>query len=118
MAISRPAIPRTDAKPRLLFSYPFGSHSSISITSNELLHLPEGVYLNDSLIDFDLRYTVEHLPSPLHRITHIFSSFFFRKISSQRAASHSPTRINIFEKTYCFVPINEQYRPWRINPPS
>lgn len=110
MAIVRPTIPRTEAKPRLLFSYPFGSPSAISITSNELAHLPEGVYLNDSLIDFDLCYTIENLAASIRQTTHIFSSFFYRKLSRKASTKESLTKINIFEKAYCLVPINEQYR--------
>ena len=101
-------IPRSDPNPKLLFIYPPVGANYISITSNELLRLPEGVYLNDSLVDFDLRLIFDRSSEDIRVRTHIFSSFFYRKIS-ETGFCETLTKVNIFEKSYIFIPINEAY---------
>lgn len=112
--LRRSAIPQSEARPRLLFTYPpeAASVHVISITSNELLHLPEGVYLNDSLIDFDLRYMLDHAPPEVADQVHLFSSFFYRKLlSSMERSTDTPsipiTKMDVFSKRFLLVPINE-----------
>lgn len=111
----RPAIPKLEQTPRLLFIYPPGSVDAVAITSNELLRLADGVYLNDSLIDFDLRCTYSAAPPSVRTETHIFSCFFYRKLTENTTAAavaaHSITKINIFQKRLLLLPINEQYLP-------
>lgn len=106
------AIPRTDRNPRTLFMYHSTNDSNaITITTNELMHLPEGVYLNDTLIDFDLMLIMENSANDIKERTHIFSSFLYRKLVAAGTAitDTSFTKMNIFEKTFIFIPINEQY---------
>lgn len=38
-----------------LFSYPEGEVDSIQVTSHELERLEPGIWLNDTLIDFELK---------------------------------------------------------------
>jgi Ulp1 family protease len=101
-------IPRSDPNPKLLFIYPPIGANYISITSNELLRLPEGVYLNDSLVDFDLRLIFDRSSENVRIQTHIFSSFFYRKIS-EAGFCEMLTKVNVFEKSFIFIPINEAY---------
>lgn len=104
---STPAIPYIHDKPKLLFVYQ-PKKASIPITSNELLRLPEGVYFNDSLIDFGLSYFLDCSPLDVQERTHIFSSYFYKKISSGTITSTSSTT-DPFTKHYNFIPINEKY---------
>lgn len=104
---STPAIPYIHDKPKLLFVYQ-PKKASIPITSNELLRLPEGVYFNDSLIDFGLSYFLDCSPLDVQERTHIFSSYFYKKISSGTVTSTSSTT-DPFTKHYNFIPINEKY---------
>ncbi|PJF17816.1 hypothetical protein PSACC_02432 [Paramicrosporidium saccamoebae] len=94
---TRPAIPLTDRNPRILFTFPPMELDAVTITSNELLHLPEGVYLNDSLIQFDLKLILEQTSADVRERTHIFSSFFFKKLLDGSQAD-SVTKCNIFDK--------------------
>lgn len=114
-------IPDLQMNPELLFIYPPNSSDAVSITSNEVLRLRDGIYLNDSLIDFDLRLIMDETinESPVKNMTHIFSSFFFQKLSNtefnpesdarlkNRQCLSSLTRVNIFDKQLVLLPINE-----------
>lgn len=101
------AIPKLNEKPTILFSYPFNAMDAVTITSNELLRLPEGVYLNDSLIDFYLKHRMDKCSESIRSEVHIFTSFFYNKLSSPR--QESVTKFDIFSKRYLFIPVNEQY---------
>lgn len=103
----RPTTPVLESRPRLLFTYPSNGQDTVTITSNDVLRLPEGYYLNDSIIDFDLRRLYIESPASVQAQVHIFSSFFYRKLSNEGTLVNA--RINIFEKRFSFVPINEQY---------
>lgn len=107
----RNAMPLGDPNPRTLFAYIPENGSAITITSNELVRLPEGVYLNDTLIDFNLKYMAEHVSPETRARTHIFSSFFYRKLKEADLINGQEVKspVNIFEKTFIFTPINEQY---------
>ncbi len=101
-------VPALAASPRLLFMYPEGGCDSVAITTNELLRLPSGMYLNDSLIDFDLRLSLERCTASVREQCHIFSCFFFRKLKDNIAsAAESLTKVDIFSKSLVVIPINE-----------
>lgn len=79
------ALDLPDAQP--LFVYPEPSkgddspkNNSVLITENEMRRLEPGCYLNDTLVDFDIRHTQEWLKPAK---THIFSSFFFTRLNTQ-----------------------------------
>uniref|UniRef100_A0A8C4ND93 Ubiquitin-like protease family profile domain-containing protein n=1 Tax=Eptatretus burgeri TaxID=7764 RepID=A0A8C4ND93_EPTBU len=93
------------------------------VTREDLACLDEGEFVNDVIIDFYLKYLVsEKLPREDSSRIHIFSSFFYQRLS-QRGERDSPripiqkrrhmrvrtwTRhVDLFSKELVFVPINE-----------
>ncbi|XP_031777504.1 sentrin-specific protease 6-like [Nasonia vitripennis] len=83
--------------------------------------LEEGKYLNDIILDFYLTYFLcEMISSSDRNRTHLFSSFFFKKIASAQNKNNIPTKkiyesvqkwtknVNLFEKDFIIVPINER----------
>lgn len=103
----RPTIPpNLEANPRLLFTYPPTGVDAVSINSNDVLRLADGCYLNDSIIDLDLRRLYLHAEACVRRQVHIFSSFLYRKLTKEGTAC-STIPVNIFERTFSFIPINE-----------
>jgi len=105
-----PCIPLDlEAKPRILFSYPPDSQDSVTINTNDVLRLDDGYYLNDSLIQFDLRRMLNDAQPIIRSQVHIFSSFFFHKLKSAESPCNLASRVDIFEKRFLFFPINERY---------
>lgn len=98
--------PDLEANPRLLFMYPPDGVDAISINSNDILRLAEGYYLNDSIIELDLRRLYLQAERRVQEQVHIFSSFLYRKLSKEGSA-FSTIPVNIFERTFSFIPINE-----------
>ncbi|MCL7022717.1 hypothetical protein MKW94_005281 [Papaver nudicaule] len=100
--------------------YPKGDPDAVSISKRdvELLH-PE-TFINDTLIDFYIKYLKDKIqPEDQHRF-HFFNSFFFRKLadldkdpssaSEGRAAflrvRKWTRKVNLFGKDYIFIPVN------------
>lgn len=107
-----------------LIMYPEG-RGGISITTYDYLCLGTDNYLNDVIIDFYLKYIHHDLITPEQRAkSHIFSQFFYKRLTTlnkekdnrtQTAAQKRHARVsswtknvNIFEKDFIIVPINEQ----------
>lgn len=101
-----PAIP---SKVEVLFIYPEHGVGPVTLTNVDAARLEPGVFLNDSLIDFDLRYQYENLSDELRGRVLILSSFFFRRILDEGAPGvRSWTEeLKLFDKDYIFVPICE-----------
>ncbi len=96
----------------LLFRYPFGTTDAVAITNGDLACLPEGVYLNDSIIDFDLKRTLaaaneRWMASGLSHRVHIYSSFFYSRLAAAKHSQRPATSVDIFEKDMVLVPICE-----------
>lgn len=108
--------------------YPPG-RGGISINTEDYMCLATDQYLNDVIIDFYLKYLyLEHLKDDEREKTHIFSTFFYKRLTTmpsrsrpdkdaakQTAAQKRHSRVknwtknvNIFEKDYIVIPINEQ----------
>lgn len=98
--------PDLEANPRLLFTYPPDGIDVISINSNDMLRLAEGYYLNDSIIELDLRRLYLEAETWIKEQVHIFSSFLYRKLAKE-GSTCSTIPVNIFERTFSFIPINE-----------
>ncbi|XWS68225.1 hypothetical protein CRYUN_Cryun04dG0072600 [Craigia yunnanensis] len=100
--------------------YPKGDPDAISISKRDVELLRPETFINDTIIDFYIKYLKNKIqPEEQHRF-HFFNSFFFRKLADldkglscacqARAAFqrvHKWTRkVDIFEKDYIFIPVN------------
>ncbi|XP_043281309.1 uncharacterized protein [Venturia canescens] len=102
------------------------SKGGIAINTEDYVCLGEDQFLNDAIIDFYLRYlTLEVLSEADHNRTHVFSSYFYKRLTSPHAqvGESSPAltpaarrharvqkwtkNVNIFEKDFVIIPINE-----------
>jgi sentrin-specific protease 7 len=111
-----------------LIIYPASpAKGGIAINTEDYKCLGTNEFLNDSVIDFYLKYLKHEVlgARDRHR-THIFSSHFYTRLAKPYTSSTSPTSdmsitrqryagvqrwtkdINIFEKDFVVVPINEQ----------
>ncbi|XP_076235982.1 uncharacterized protein LOC143180264 isoform X3 [Calliopsis andreniformis] len=98
----------------------------IAINTEDYLCLGEDQFLNDVIIDFYLKYlTLEVLSEVDQHRTHVFSSYFYKRLTSPHAQAGessvplSPAakrharvqkwtkNVNIFEKDFIIIPINE-----------
>ncbi|XP_017886629.1 uncharacterized protein LOC108628910 isoform X2 [Ceratina calcarata] len=99
----------------------------IAINTEDYLCLGEDQFLNDVIIDFYLKYlTLEVLSESDQQRTHVFSSYFYKRLTSPHAQAAennvqllSPAakrharvqkwtkNVNIFEKDFIIIPINE-----------
>ncbi|KAL0121481.1 hypothetical protein PUN28_006770 [Cardiocondyla obscurior] len=98
----------------------------IAINTEDYMCLAEDQFLNDVIIDFYLKYlTLEILSETDQHRTHVFSSYFYKRLTSPHAqagentASMTPAakrharvqkwtkNVNIFEKDFVIIPINE-----------
>lgn len=99
--------------PEFLFYYPPRARGKIRVTSEELHRLEKNLYLNDSIIDFYVKYleTREstHIPDSF-----FLSSFFFGRLRATRPIDYNgvarwTTNVDLFQKCFVFVPICDSY---------
>ncbi|CAF0793616.1 unnamed protein product [Rotaria sordida] len=93
------------------------------LSSEDLLCLNEGEYLNDNIIDFYLQYIYyEKLSEEVRKRTYLFNSFFYTRLT-QKGNSDNPNisaaerrynrvkrwlrDVDLFSKDYLIVPINQ-----------
>ncbi|PKI84583.1 Ulp1 peptidase [Malassezia vespertilionis] len=100
-----------------ILRYPAHGPYAVTLLGSDVERLNEHEFLNDTLIEFGLRFIMEqvsqrdpHLASQIH----LFNSFFFMKLNEYRDRSKSyeqvrkwTNRVNIFDKEMLIVPINE-----------
>ncbi|NWR89784.1 SENP7 protease, partial [Furnarius figulus] len=116
----------TGAVKNLIVYPPPPAKGGLGVTREDLECLEYGEFLNDVIIDFYLKYLLlEKAPKHLADRTHIFSSFFYKCLTrteksfegdvkvSAAQRRHRRVRtwtrhINIFNKDYIFVPVNEE----------
>ncbi|KAJ0009568.1 hypothetical protein NQD34_001270 [Periophthalmus magnuspinnatus] len=111
-----------------LMQYPAApSKGRISVSSEDVLCLSPGQFLNDVIIDFYLKYLLlEGVGGAVAEKSHVFSSFFYKQLSKRRAAGeddvasvpdrhtrHQRVRtwtrnVDIFTKDFLFVPVNQE----------
>ncbi|KAJ1892172.1 hypothetical protein LPJ66_006497 [Kickxella alabastrina] len=112
-----------------LFEYPPGGAKRISVTGSDISRLFANEFLNDTIIEFYMRYISENLKvsdPELFEQCFFFNTFFFRKLSHlEKSLPPSGSRenpleqvhgrlkkwtanVNLFDKKYIFVPINER----------
>ncbi|KAJ2499628.1 hypothetical protein GGH96_003385 [Coemansia sp. RSA 1972] len=111
----------------LQFSYPRNGPKPIAVTGSDICRLYKGEFLNDTILEFYVRYIDENLRASnplLHKQCFFFNTFFFRKLSHRNRAVPANSDCNpmdavhkqlqkwtasveLFDKQYIFVPINE-----------
>lgn len=120
----------------VLFSWPLSGRPELTITAGDNSRLREGDFLNDTLIEFGLKSVVKD--SGLSDNVHVFSSFFFHKLSAKEKKRDSSAiskvkgnpqqqqeqglswsaydsvrkwtaNVDVFSKDFIIVPINEHY---------
>lgn len=70
---------------RQLLIYPPGK-GGIAISNEDYLCLAQDQFLNDVIIDFYLKYlTTDVLDSPMQEKVYIFSSFFYKRLTTKPA---------------------------------
>ncbi|KAJ0790751.1 putative Ulp1 peptidase [Helianthus annuus] len=107
--------------------YPKGDVDAVSISKRDVDLLLPDTFVNDTVIDFYIKYLKNKIkPEEKHRF-HFFNSFFFRKLAdpekgpldaSEGKAAFQRVRkwtrkVNLFEKDYVFIPINYNYH-WSL----
>lgn len=94
---------------------------AVEILASDIQRLDPLEFLNDTIIDFYIKYIqTEFLSLEGSRRFHFFNSFFYKKLSGvvgkkkkKKVADFSQLRkwtkgINIFEKDYLFIPVHDK----------
>ncbi|KAF8778284.1 uncharacterized protein LOC129976630 isoform X2 [Argiope bruennichi] len=112
---------------KLLTYPPPPQTGGIAITTEDLSCLNEGEFLNDAIIDFYLKYIFNEKLTPSQREkTHIFSSFFYPRLTHKperprpgdetnknvQARRHNQVKtwtrhVDIFSKDFIIIPVNQ-----------
>ncbi|XP_076899565.1 putative ubiquitin-like-specific protease 2B [Bidens hawaiensis] len=107
--------------------YPKGDVDAVSISKRDVDLLLPDTFVNDTVIDFYIKYLKDRIkPEEKHRF-HFFNSFFFRKLADPEKgpldASEGKVafqrvkkwtrKVNLFEKDYVFIPVNYGYH-WSL----
>ncbi|OLY83028.1 Ubiquitin-like-specific protease 2 [Smittium mucronatum] len=103
----------------VLFVYPFDSKNSITVTVNDFNRLGANEFLNDTIIDFYLKFLLENLKSQkpdLFDQVFVYSSFFYElynknpklePLKRYQYVKKWTSRVNMSDKKYLFFPINK-----------
>lgn len=101
--------------------YPEDGKGSVSIYRSDLDVLEPGEFLNDSIIDFYLRYLFDRLDDFNRGRIHIFNTFFYKKYTLSGHDSKSKYEsvkkwtndVDIFSQDFLIMPINENLH-WKL----
>ncbi|KAL7119308.1 hypothetical protein ACP275_02G055300 [Erythranthe tilingii] len=100
--------------------YPDGDPDAVFLSKRDIELLQPRTFINDTIIDFYIKYLVTKIkPGEQHRF-HFFNTFFFQKLVNVNRDLYRDcegrdafgcvrkwTRnVNIFEKEYIFIPVN------------
>ncbi|CAM0947401.1 unnamed protein product [Alopecurus aequalis] len=100
--------------------YPKGDRDAVSISSRDVdLLLPE-TFVNDTIIDFYIKYLSTRIKTTERGRYHFFNSFFFRKLADlDKDQGRAPEgrsaflcvrkwtrKIDVFAKDFLFIPVN------------
>ncbi|KAJ1678027.1 hypothetical protein EV182_004934, partial [Spiromyces aspiralis] len=105
-----------------MFTYPFQGTNSVTVTWADRCRLNDFEFLNDTIIEFYLRYIRECIfggdPQIAEQVF-VFSPFFFNQLARRNTAAASDNgyqrirkwtnKVDLFSKRYLIVPINESY---------
>lgn len=115
-----------DKSVRPILIYPPTGKGGLSINTEDYACLAVDQYLNDVIIDFYLKYVLtEMLTEEQQAKTHIFSTFFYKRLTTMNAKGKKDNKlsaaqkrhervknwtkaVNLFEKDFIIIPINEQ----------
>lgn len=107
-----------DEKFNTPFRFIFNDNKSLDITPDDVTRLNEGEFLNDTLINFFLKYfhqVVSENDKTLGNSIYIFNTFFYEKLSLKRkdesVSNYSKvktwtSKVDLFKMKYVIVPIN------------
>jgi Ulp1 protease family, C-terminal catalytic domain len=117
---SESAVRRVDSTKQLVV-FPWDERGqaqsgSVSLTEGDLALLQPGNQLNDNLIDFYLTYVWKKLMPERHRSKcHFFTTFFFSALKKRGSeyVQRWVRGINLFEKQFLVIPINEADH-WKV----
>lgn len=93
--------------------YPPGAKDSVVVTRPDLECLQADEFLNDTVVDFYLKYIWQQLPAIHKPYMYFFNSFFYKRyITADRGESYARVKqwtkgVDLFEKRFVFVPINQ-----------
>ncbi|KAL1289552.1 hypothetical protein AAHE18_20G067600 [Arachis hypogaea] len=100
--------------------FPKGEPDAVSISKRDVELLQPETFINDTIIDFYIKYLKNKMPPDEQDRFHFFNSFFFRKLADldrdpssacdgkaafQRVRKWT-RKLNLFEKDYIFIPVN------------
>lgn len=109
------------------FVFPKGDPDAVTISGRDVELLEPGIFINDTLIDFYIKYLQSTVSESQKQACHFFNSFFFRKLADLDKFPDTEVvsreafirvrkwtrRVNIFEKDYIFIPVNYSYH-WSL----
>lgn len=99
------------------FQFIFDDNKRHDITSDDFVKLNEGEYLNDTLINFYLKYHHQltmQANEDLAKLVYIFNTFFYEKLARRDSNGNVgydfvktwTTKVDLFKMKYVIVPIN------------
>ncbi|KAL9414522.1 hypothetical protein AB3S75_042898 [Citrus x aurantiifolia] len=100
--------------------YPKDDPDAVLISKRDVKLLEPDTFINDTIIDFYIKYLKNKIQTDRQQDFHFFNSFFFRKLADLdkdpssacegRAAFQRvrkwTRKVNLFEKDYIFIPVN------------
>jgi Ulp1 protease family, C-terminal catalytic domain len=118
------APPIDDCPHRVLFHYPPGENirGKVQVTSEDLSRLNKSCYLNDSLIDFYVKYVNNVVASCIgggRGLMFFFSSFFFGRLRRSSPIDYAGVQRwtndadDLFRKRFVFVPVCDSHH-WSL----
>ncbi|KAK7204361.1 hypothetical protein BZA70DRAFT_280573 [Myxozyma melibiosi] len=98
--------------------YRFGNKTTV-VSQDDFSRLDDGEFLNDTILDFYLKYTIAELQvhkPDVAKATFVFNSFFYKKLTERVNGGKSgfesvkkwTTKVDIFSMKYVVIPINEK----------
>ena len=93
----------------ILFHYPSDKQArgNIAVRESDYFRLNDGEYLNDTVVDFYLRYLIETIPTKYS--FYAFTSFFYNSLveGGYEKVSKWTKNVDLFEYTHWFIPVVE-----------
>ncbi|KAA8915294.1 hypothetical protein TRICI_002651 [Trichomonascus ciferrii] len=103
------------------FNFQFHDKKTVTITPDDYNRLDEGEFLNDTMVNFYLKYLKQRAGehrSDVEKYTYVFNTFFYEKLMQKNADGTSgfenvkkwTAKIDLFQMKYIVIPIN-----WRMH---